>query len=61
MNWISVKERLPEKSIDCLIWDDLGDGFPFIDVVGYNAEDGVFMFDGVTHWQPLPAPPSVKE
>ena len=65
MKWISVKERLPGNgsvvlavteyrhsvSTPTLLWID-GDWFTY---------DGYKLLSEVTHWQPLPAPPSGKE
>lgn len=65
MNWISVEDRLPEKDQDVLY---------FFEVTGVHSgkylgiHDGYECFGGdkgwlcgdVTHWQPLPAPPTDK-
>jgi len=66
MEWISVKNRLPEPNVDVLVnfngWDDL----EFQRVLEYCPIDNIF-FDWrgeeynlniSTHWMPLPKPPT---
>jgi hypothetical protein len=71
MEWISVKDRLPEK-VDHLVrmtgtgWSDevLAYGDYSIEVCSYKHTDRIwYMTDGdihknVTHWMPLPEPPA---
>ena len=54
--WVSVEERLPEHLKDVLAL--YGNGRIDIDWVDSsgNFKFGS-LFDGVTHWMPLPAPP----
>ena len=54
--WVSVEERLPEHLKDVLAL--YGNGKIDIDWVD-SSGDFKFgsLFDGVTHWMPLPAPP----
>lgn len=62
MEWISVKEKLPEDLItgvseNVLIYDDIGDI-----QVGYLLHGFWQDFNGekninATHWMPLPEPP----
>ena len=54
--WVSVEERLPEHLKDVLAL--YGNGKIDIDWVD-GSGDFKFgsLFDGVTHWMPLPAPP----
>lgn len=61
--WISVEDRLPEKSGHYLIFADID----YMNVVLYSARHKAFnAWDGfddarnsidVTHWMPLPEPP----
>ncbi len=60
MEWISVKERLPETSQKVLVTD--GED---LDIMRYFGEyKGSPDWDhgtlDVTHWMPIPAPPEVK-
>ena len=67
MEWISVKDKLPEKEFFYIAYDpDDGEDqshcvIPlFYDKVrGFiDIESGVIeFFPGVTHWMPLPQPP----
>lgn len=54
--WISVKERLPEKNTSVLASTDKGIVFQCL-----YAYDGWDLWDGnevnITHWQPIPQPP----
>ena len=54
--WISVKERLPEKWQDIIAYDAKNQEIH----LAYMTEDawvGVRMNGKVTHWMPLPQPP----
>ncbi len=58
MEWISVKDRMPENGVRVLTACDDGivrlgiskGGFPFV-------VNRAHQFSGVTHWMPLPEPP----
>lgn len=53
MNWISVKDRLPEPTYCVLVVTD--DGYIEVDALG---NDGEWMgYCDITHWMPLPEPP----
>lgn len=64
--WISVEERLPDKSCRCIVTNGENVNFDF-----YESDLAVMYGDpikgferwhpslgGITHWMPLPAPPS---
>lgn len=55
--WISVNDRLPEEHENVLTYG----ARPFYDVVYVNRlidkKNGEWLYDGVTHWVPLPPPP----
>ena len=58
--WISVKERLPESSGRYLVYDTY---YIAIGTTYYNAERRAWVVgyaDKITHWQPLPAPPTTN-
>lgn len=61
MEWISVKERLPEIDTPILGWHKMGKAFIywFDGTKDFPLRDGFGGRDGksVTHWMPLPDPP----
>jgi hypothetical protein len=65
VEWISVKDRLPEHDERVLACYSFNTSMQFIQVLDYYATDPVPHFqhelgtDGmkVTHWMPLPEPP----
>ncbi len=68
VDWISVKDSLPEKDGDVLVYRDFGSGYGKITIYNYlrslegfcywhNDIDGFVPTTGVTHWMPLPEPP----
>lgn len=70
--WISVKDRLPQRKwIDCLVATKIqGDGTRGFNIAWVNDDNGVWksndewICDGreiVTHWMPLPEPPKEEE
>ncbi len=66
VDWISVEERLPEKSGEYLTWHN-----GYFGVIEYNADlhgwnimhhaDRSTEIKSVTHWMPLPEPPEKRE
>ena len=53
--WISVDDRLPDKSMRCLVYTKRG-GCCGYDITYYNQ--GFYSeYSEVTHWMPLPEPP----
>ena len=66
MEWISVKDRLPEDEKEMIL---VTDGDTVITGFMFTLEDGKVYTPGlkmggrsmeVTHWMPLPEPPEVK-
>lgn len=66
MQWIGVKERVPDDEIDVLVYEGKTtlEGYPKYEVASFRAyRFGSFFVSGpqilrdVTHWAPLPAPP----
>ena len=61
-DWVSVKERLPQEKVDCIVhykhaYCD-NDDYWAIGMCFYDGEK--FQFDPaykVTHWMPMPEPP----
>lgn len=53
--WISVKDRLPEKSGYYLIWTE--HSYYLIGFFSSNIDNGKWDWIDVTHWMPLPEPP----
>ena len=52
-NWISVKEKNPDKYDDYLVYDDYG----IIFIAHYNIQGWFSKNGNITYWQPLPEPP----
>lgn len=72
--WISVKDRLPDKIGDYLVhmhYVPNGFGYAVCTYLGDEGIDGVYGFSvpesqrrnggKITHWQPLPNPPKTGE
>ena len=64
-SWISVEDRLPEDTHDCIICILIGDGAKCVTTGKYDwrydmwsDEIGrIWVPDRVTHWMPFPEPP----
>lgn len=56
--WISVKDRLPEKEGDYLIYATAPfNGRKFMTVMHYEKGAYLPIWSDTTHWMPLPKPP----
>ena len=53
--WTSVKDRLPEKPMKCLVYTKRGE-YGGYEITYYN-EGFYLQYANVTHWMPLPQPP----
>lgn len=68
MNWISVKDRLPDENDDVLIYDGNGVSAATFDPPS-KFHKGRWWLDGetcidmeyVTHWMPLPPAPTGEQ
>lgn len=62
-DWISVEDRLPEKGMRVLVYDNMGFGLVsgYHSTAGWYIEGNLDLDSNVTHWQPLPKPPQPKE
>jgi hypothetical protein len=62
--WVSVKDRLPDYGTVSLVFCSEGDGLPYQELAGFSYHGGwsvgtpIRTGVTVTHWQPLPEPPS---
>jgi hypothetical protein len=61
MKWISVNEKLPERSLAALVTDNV-----LVVPADWNADekefyvsrdDAGFLSERITHWMPFPKPP----
>ena len=64
--WISVEDRLPEESCECLIATIIGGIYQVSYSSRYKAfnaldtDEAKYAFKTVTHWMPLPEAPKMK-
>jgi Protein of unknown function (DUF551) len=65
MEWISVKERLPESPMVALVTDSesvvAADWLTDKQRFYVSRDDALFRADLITHWMPLPASPAPEE
>jgi len=70
-DWISVEDRLPEKQIECVFYSNPYEWWTGmftpkgemsdVNIFEYHqhwGDDGYHKVDKVTHWMPLPSPPT---
>jgi hypothetical protein len=60
--WISVKDRLPEKDVEVLVWDGYNRFIAYFSGTMWDSGYGWDMMVNVTvtHWMPLPDAPITK-
>ena len=60
--WVNVEDRLPKKFEKVILFDK--DGFGAITgrlgSVGWYLEETLDLSSNVTHWMPLPEPPTLE-
>lgn len=63
MNWISVKDRLPEPFVSVLVYMPVEKPLPTVHE-GFIKKDGCWWYAGyfdrtpeITHWAEMPEPP----
>lgn len=63
MDWISVKDRLPDERRRCLIYGEKHIGIGnYVEPFWYEDEwDRGYGCPEITHWMPLPKPPKEEE
>lgn len=59
--WISVKDRLPEEDIRVLVYLNTNRSYTKMDTDRRFEGKWVRWASDVTHWMPLPAPPTEEE
>lgn len=60
-DWISVNDRLPEEDVRVLVWLNTNRSYTKIDTDRRFEGKWVRWASDVTHWMPLPTPPTEKE
>lgn len=61
--WISVKDRLPENDVPVLVYKDkYNDAYANMETAYFDCGRWMGVIgEHVTHWMPLPTPPTEKE
>lgn len=62
--WISVKDRLPDKKCEaylCSLDSCLFPGSQYVDICAYSGDGEWYLGGTVTHWMPLPELPKEEE
>lgn len=59
--WISVEDRLPDEDIRVLVYLDTDRSYTKLDTDRRFEGKWVRWSTDVTHWMPLPSPPTEKE
>ena len=62
--WISVKERLPDKKQECLVtfhpcyWDSVREDQTYVGLDTFRGKESwaKHKYQRITHWMPLPEP-----
>jgi hypothetical protein len=65
MEWISIKEKIPEIGMSVLVSDGTQICIAFIQSMNkkftqINTWDH-WIHESITHWMPLPEPPEIRE
>ena len=58
-DWVSVKDRLPNEDEAVMVYNAKLDSM-YVDCPLYLGEPKLHFDAGVTHWMPLPQPPTNK-
>ena len=65
MKWISVKDRMPEDGQEVIVYspdEDVQSGVCYFEDYGFQGDCNLrSILVNITHWMPLPEPPSHAE
>jgi len=56
MKWISVKDRLPDKDCEVLVYMGIN-CYRYMELITHYSDCHLTRHDTITHWMPLPKPP----